>query len=81
MPLRPRELRGLDDIETFGAIGELFYIPAGRTFRVIGVAVSGAGNAGSLWYEIEVIGNESAGGWLNSSALLPDGAERVGNEE
>lgn len=81
MPLPPREIGGLDDSEIFGAMGEMFYIPVGRTFRVIGVAGSRAGNAESLWYEIEVIGNESAGGWLNSIALLPDGAERVSIEE
>lgn len=53
--------------QTMEALGETLYIPAGRIIRVISVDHE---TGPDPWYEVEVVGDENAKGWINSIALM-----------
>ena len=51
-------------------------IPAGRVVRVIRVVSPETGGTTWPWYEVELIGNGAARGWINSVALMSHALER-----
>lgn len=73
MAASPKSVPNSNFEETMEAIGKTLYIPAGRIVRVISIDKSSRLNP---WYEVEVIGNERATGWINSTALMRIGVVR-----
>ena len=70
MAAGPNSVSGSNPEEIMKVLGKTLNIPAGRVVRVVSIDRSSGSNP---WYEVEVIGNEGATGWINSTALMRSG--------
>ena len=70
MAAGPNSVSGSNPEEIMKVLGKTLNIPAGRVVRVVGIDRSSGSNP---WYEVEVVGNEGATGWINSTALMRSG--------
>ncbi len=70
MAAGPNSVSGSNPKEIMKVLGKTLNIPAGRVVRVVGIDRSSGSNP---WYEVEVVGNEGATGWINSTALMRSG--------
>lgn len=73
MATGPNSVSGSSLEETMKALSKTLYVPAGRIVRVVRIDRS---NGPNPWYNVEVIGDDSVTGWINSIALMPKGVVR-----
>ena len=77
MAMHPSGFESSDGFnERMEILGKTLYMPAGQVFRVVRVVSPEEGDTTWPWYEAETIGNVTAKGWINSSALMSTGVER-----
>ena len=70
MATHPNSVSDSNLEQTMEVLGKTLYVPAGRVVRVVSVDQSTGPHP---WYEVEVVGNGRATGWINSIALMRGG--------
>ena len=70
MATHPNSVSDSNLEQTIEVLGKTLYVPAGRVVRVVSVDQSTGPHP---WYEVEVVGNGRATGWINSIALMRGG--------
>ena len=77
MALHPSDLVNSDSFDgRMEVLRRTLRIPAGRVVQVIRVISPETGETSWPWYEVELIGNDGARGWINSVALMSHALER-----